>query len=229
MYKSERVNVIMPVYNEEKTISEIIKKVLEQKIVDRLIIVDDGSKDGSLERIKQAAKNDRRITYFINERNSGKGFSVRRGLAAVKEGIVIIQDADLEYYPDDYIKLVSKVKDDTAVFGTRIRKRSGHGYRMAKIANDVLTSTFDVLYGRDLTDINTCYKVFKRKMIRDSELDKNDFLLDPQILVTLVKKGYKIVEVDIKYKGRSYEEGKRINAMDGIKQGLFLIKSRFTD
>ncbi len=228
MHGSESISVIMPVYNEEDTVSEIIRRVLAQKLVDRLIIINDNSRDRSLEKIKIEARRDKRIQYLTNRTNMGKGYSVRRGLSLIKSGIVIIQDADLEYYPEDYKKLVPNVKDDSAVFGTRMRKKNtGHEYTLAKMANVVLTTTFDVLYGRNLTDINTCYKVFKRRMLDGTTLKENDFLIDPEILVSLVKKGYKIKEIDIRYRGRSYKEGKRITAVDGIKQFLFLIEKRF--
>lgn len=229
MYGKETVSVIMPVYNEGSTVSEIIKRVLKQRFVDRLVIVNDSSKDKSLEIIKEAARKDKRVHYVTNRTNMGKGYSVRKGLSLIKNGIVIIQDADLEYYPEDYIKLIPHVKEDSAVFGTRMRKRNtGHEYTLAKMANVVLTATFDTLYGKNLTDINTCYKIFKRHMLDGVKLKENDFLIDPEILVSLVKKGYRINEVDIRYRGRSYKEGKRITAMDGIKQFLFLISKRFT-
>ena len=228
MYKGETVNIIMPVYNEEKTVSAIIKRVLAQRFVDRLIIIDDHSCDSSLKIIKNLAAGDRRITCLASPNNRGKGFSVRKGLSRVNDGIVIIQDADLEYYPEDYMKLLPGLSDDTIVLGTRMRGRqTGHEYALAKLANAGLTLTFNLLYGRRLTDMNTCYKVFKIEMLKGIELEEDGFLIEPEILVALVKKGYNIIEVDIRYKGRTYEEGKKITAKDGIKQEFFMIKSRF--
>lgn len=226
MYKNMRVNIVMPVYNEEKTVEEIIKRVLAQKVVDNLIIVNDSSKDKSLEIIKKLSKRDKRIIALSNSSNKGKGYSVRKGLELVKDGIVIIQDADLEYYPEDYMKLLPKLKEDTIVLGTRMRGvKTGHNYMLAKFANANLTSLFNLLYGTHMTDINTCYKVFTKKMLNGVTLTKDDFLIEPEILIALVKKGYKIEEVDIRYKGRTYEEGKKIKASDGAKQAVFMITS----
>lgn len=229
MYNGETVNIIMPVYNEEKTLSEIVNRVLALKMVDRLIIIDDHSKDTSLEQIKAAAKKDKRITYFTNTVNSGKGFSVRRGFDEVKDGIVIIQDADLEYFPEDYEKMLPSLTNDTIVLGTRMRgKKTGHEYAMAKFANASLTTLFNVIYGKNLTDMNTCYKVFKKKMLDGVKLKENDFLIEPEILIELIKRNYKIVEVDIRYEGRTYEQGKHIKASDGFKQAVYVFKKRFS-
>jgi len=228
MHKNERVNVIMPVYNEERTVSEVIGRVLAQDFVDVLIAIDDGSKDGSREIIKNASEKNKKIKLLVNEKNSGKGFSVRKGLSEVTEGIVIIQDADLEYYPEDYRKLLGRLDDNTIVLGTRMRgKQTGHEYRLAKLANAGITLEFNILYGRRLTDVNTCYKVFKKEMLDGVELKENGFLIEPEILVDLAKKGCNMEEVDIRYKGRKYEEGKKLTAKDGIDQVLFLLKRRF--
>lgn len=229
MYKNEKVNVVMAVYNEEKTVAEIIRRILAQKEVDRLIIVNDASTDKSLSIISNAAKKNKRITYFTNKKNGGKGFSVRRAIDEVKDGIIIVQDADLEYYPEDYPKFYPKIKDDTFVLGTRTRQSSDKSYFLAKSANTVFTTTFNILYGRNFKDINTCYKVFKKSMLKGIKLKQNDFLFDMEVLVDLVKKGYKSEEVDIRYKGRTYAEGKKIKSEDAIKQGLFIISERFSE
>jgi|GEM_PF-1564894 glycosyltransferase involved in cell wall biosynthesis len=226
--KREKVNVIMPVYNEQNTLKEIIKRVLGQKMVDRLIIVDDNSADRSIEIIKSMAKRDGRIEFLRNATNKGKGYSVRRGLELIEDGIVIIQDADLEYYPEDFGKLLQKLRDDTFVLGTRVRtKQKGYKYLLARSANAVLTLEFDLLFGKGLSDTNTCYKVFKREMLGEVKLRENGFLIDPEILVTLVKRGYKYTEIDVRYSGRTYAEGKHITAKDAIDQALFIIRKRF--
>jgi glycosyltransferase involved in cell wall biosynthesis len=228
--KKESVNVIMPVYNEQRTLREIIERVLAQKMVDRLIIVDDNSSDKSPEIIRSMAKKDGRVEFLKNASNGGKGYSVRRGMELVEKGIVIIQDADLEYYPEDYGKLLKNLKDDTFVLGTRIiTTQKGQNYLLVARAfvNDILTLEFNILFGRNVKDINTCYKVFKKEMLGDARLKENGFLIDPEILVTLIKRGYKTAEVGARYSGRTYAEGKKITASDGIKQAFFLIKSRF--
>ena len=227
--KGETVNVIMPVYNEEKTLPEIIRNVLAQKVVDRLIIINDNSRDKSGSIINNAAKRDRRITSLTNKTNMGKGYSVRQGIKIVKNGIVIIQDADLEYSPDDYALLLSKVKDDTFVLGTRMRrKQEGYTFALSRVANLFLTLLFDIMYQKRISDINTCYKVFRSEMLKNSGLKQNGFLIDVEILSSLVRKGYMVSEVDIRYKIRSYEEGKKIGAKDAIEQALFIIGSRFS-
>lgn len=226
MYKNLTVNVIMPVHNEEKTVKEIIERVLALPVVDRLIIINDNSGDHSPEIIKGLAKRDKRISYLSNNANKGKGYSVRRALKEVEKGIVIIQDADLEYYPEDYKKLLPKLADDTIVLGTRMRGvKTGHEYKLAKFANYCLTETFNILYGRRLTDINTCYKLFKKEMLDGITLREDGFLIEPELLIGLVKKGYKVVEVDVRYKGRTYDEGKHITAADGLDQMLYMVKN----
>ena len=226
MYKNSLVSIIMPVYNEEKTVKEIIQRVLALPIVDRLIIVNDNSRDKSLDIIKVLAKKDKRITYLSNNVNRGKGYSVRRALKEVTKGIIIIQDADLEYYPEDYSKLLPKLTDNTIVLGTRMRgAKTGHEYKIAKFANYCLTEAFNVLYSKRITDMNTCYKVFKKEMLYGISLKEDGFLIEPEILIRLVKKGYNISEVDVRYKGRTYDEGKKITAKDGISQMLYMIKN----
>ncbi len=230
MYGNQLLSVIMPVYNEERTLKEIAERVLAQKSVDRLIIIDDHSRDASPEIIRRLAKGDRRITALRNERNMGKGYSVRRGLEEASNGIILIQDADLEYYPEDYRKLLPELDEKTIVLGTRMRgKHTGHEYGLAKLANATLTGAFNILYGTGLTDMNTCYKLFTKDMLKGIELRENGFLIEPEILIALVRKGYRIKEVNIRYKGRTYEEGKKITARDGINQALFMLSKRFGD
>lgn len=220
----------MPVYNEERTLEEVVDRVLAQKVVDRLIIVDDHSADKSPEIIKKLAKKEKRIAQFRNQQNMGKGYSVRRALDHVKDGIIIIQDADKEYWPEDYPKLLDALGEKNVVYGTRmIAKNPGHHYEMARFANYFITSTFNVLYGQKTTDLNTCYKVFRKDMLDGANLKQNRFLIEPEISVWLAKKGYKITEVKIRYAGRTYAEGKKIRARDGIAQVFYLIMRRFVD
>ncbi|MDE1865182.1 MAG: glycosyltransferase family 2 protein [Candidatus Micrarchaeota archaeon] len=225
MYNKMKMNIIMPVFNEERTLGEIIRRVLAQPFVDRLIIIDDCSKDRSLEIIKAAAKRERRITYMRNSENMGKGHSVRRGIAAVRSGIILIQDADLEYYPEDYAKLLKLLHGDVVVYGTRmIGKQTGHNYTMAKFANASLTWLFNILYKQRITDMNTCYKIFTKGMLSGIKLKEEGFLIEPEISIKLAKKGYRIIEARIRYKGRTYAEGKKITAKDGIKQALYMVR-----
>ncbi|MGI0100893.1 MAG: glycosyltransferase family 2 protein [Candidatus Micrarchaeaceae archaeon] len=226
--KGEQISVIMPVYNESKTLPEIMKRVLAQRAVDRLIIINDHSSDKSQNIIDGAAGSDRRITAIANEANRGKGYSVRKGLELVDGGIVIIQDADLEYSPEDYAALFDAVKDDTFVLGTRMRKtHKGYKFAPSRMANLLLTGLFDIVYQRRISDINTCYKVFRFDMIKGVDLKQDGFLIDIEILSGLLKKGYKVREVDITYKIRSFKEGKKIGARDAIEQAFYIISSRF--
>ncbi|MCW6160103.1 MAG: glycosyltransferase family 2 protein [Candidatus Micrarchaeales archaeon] len=229
MYKGEIVNVLMPVYNEERTLVEVVKRVLAQKVVDKLVIVDDHSIDRSAELIRVLAKKDRRIEVLSNPKNMGKGFSVREALDHVKKGIVIIQDADKEYYPEDYPKMLAALRDDNVVYGTRmITKNPGHHYRAAKVANAVITALFNALYKQRITDVNTCYKIFRKEMLDGIKLKENRFLIEPEISIALAKKGYRITEVKIRYAGRTYAEGKKIKASDGIAQAFYIVRKRFT-
>ncbi len=219
----------MPVYNEERTLVEVVKRVLAQKVVDKLVIVDDHSIDRSAELIRVLAKKDRRIEVLSNPKNMGKGFSVREALDHVKKGIVIIQDADKEYYPEDYPKMLAALRDDNVVYGTRmITKNPGHHYRAAKVANAVITALFNALYKQRITDVNTCYKIFRKEMLDGIKLKENRFLIEPEISIALAKKGYRITEVKIRYAGRTYAEGKKIKASDGIAQAFYIVRKRFT-
>jgi glycosyltransferase involved in cell wall biosynthesis len=228
LYKNKNVNIVIPVYNEANTLENLLKRVLTMNFVDQIFIADDGSSDGSFGIIKTMAKLHPKITYFSNKANRGKGYCVKKCIGNVKSGIIIIQDADLEYYPEDYLRLLAKLGDGVVVYGTRMtRGQKGHRYRMAKLANAFLTSLFNLLYGQNITDINTCYKVFTKEMLGGIKLKEDRFLIEPEISVKLAKKGYRIKDVPIRYKGRTYREGKKIRALDGLKQAIYLIASLY--
>lgn len=163
-----------------------------------------------------------------NKRNLGKGAAVRKALSFVKRGIVIIQDADLEYFPEDYPKLISALKHNDVVFGNRFAWRNkGHRYVLAEIGNKFISFLFDFLYRQKIHDINTCYKAFKREALDGITLHENGFLVEEELAVAFAKKGVKIAEVPIRYKGRTFEEGKKIRMKDGIAGLLYILKSRF--
>lgn len=228
-YGKETVNVIIPMYNEERTVGEVLRRVLSQEIVDRIIVVDDCSKDASVEIVMDAARKNAAISLLRNKENHGKGYSVRRGIEHVKEGIVIVQDADLEYYPEDYPKLLKAGDKETVIFGTRmIGENTGHKYILAKFANAGLTSMFNLLFGRNITDVNTCYKIFRKSMLKGDRLTADGFMIDYDIAITLARKGYKFVEVPIRYKGRTYEQGKKIKTSDAIKGIIYIFKERLS-
>ncbi|MEM0201971.1 MAG: glycosyltransferase family 2 protein [Candidatus Micrarchaeaceae archaeon] len=228
MHENDQVTVIMPVYNEGNTVYSIIKRVLAQPMVDLLLIVYDASTDNTLEEIKRAMHQDgdKRCMLVMSDKRLGKGYAVRQGMRLIKSGIVIIQDADDEYYPEDYKKLLSYITDTQPVFGSR-PKNDGKKYFMGVLATKVHTGMFNMLYGQHLRDINSAYKIFKVSMLKGRVLVQDRWAIDPEIAVTLAKNGYIIRSVDIRYKGRSFKEGKKIGAKDGIEILIYIIKQRF--
>ncbi len=227
MYKNEPVSILMPVYEEEKTVYKIIKRVLRQPMVDRLLIVYRKSKDRTLSEIKRAIAGSRKCEIIINPTNLGKGYSVRLALKRVGDGIVLIQDADEEYYPEDYGKLLAGVSANYPVFGYR-NLNAGAAYRLGKAASNLHTILFNLLFNQKVKDFNVGYKLFKVDMLKGKELRQNGWELDAEIAVTLAKNGYTIKNVPIRYKGRTYEEGKKIGPRAAISMAMFIFASRFS-
>jgi glycosyltransferase involved in cell wall biosynthesis len=217
------ISVIMPVYNEEKTVGSILGRVLRQDCVSHVIVVD-SSKDRSPQIIRNRMRKDRRITLIHTKKPTGKGSALITGIKKVRGGLVLIQDADSEYFPEDYSLLLGKLKDGNAVFGSRILGRNvGHQYALAKMANIMMSAAFSLFFRQRVTDIYTCYKLFDRKMVDPDRLRHRDFLIEAEIAAQIVRNGYKIEEVPIRYNGRTFEEGKKIHATDGIKGMLYII------
>ena len=227
MYKNTIVNVIMPVYNEGNTAYDIITRVLKQEAVDRLIIVYDESTDNTLSEIKRAIAGSEKAILVYSREKLGKGHAVKEGMERVKEGIVLIQDADEEYYPEDYPKLLEAFDENHPIFGRRA-ERLGHSYVLGRAAARLHTIIFNILYNQRLEDINTCYKLFDVSMLKGIKLKENGWAIDHEIATRLAKNGYKIKEVPIRYKGRTYEEGKKVGPIDAIEDTIYLIKARFT-
>ena len=228
MYKGEAVNVIMPAYNEGNTVYNIIKRVLKQTLVDTLIIIYDKSSDNTLSEIKKAlAGAGRRTMLVYSDAKKGKGHAVRLGMERIKSGIVIIQDADDEYYPEDYRKMLASLGDKNPVFGYR-KINNGHKYLLGELATQVHTSAFNLLYGQKLKDINAAYKIFKLDMLHGEKLKQDGWELDPEIAVKLSKNGYAIRSVSIRYKGRTFSEGKKIGVSGAIGILAYIIKARFS-
>lgn len=225
MYRNKRVSVVMPAYNEERTIAGMIERVLRQKSVDMLILVNDGSTDATL-KIMDSFSKDPRVTVVKGSRNMGKGHAVRAGLKMVKSGIIIIQDADEEYHPEDYSALLSRLNGSEPVFGHRVRNLR-HTYLLGSIAAGVHNILFNALYGQHINDMNAGYKVFTKEMLKGVTLRENGFEIDPEIAVALAKNGYRIADVPIKYSGRTFKEGKKIGARDAIGIAFFLVAKRF--
>ncbi len=228
MYKGEAVNVIMPVYNEGNTVYNIIKRVLKQKPVDTLIIIYDKSADNTLSEIKKAlAGAGKKAMLIYSDVKKGKGHAVRLGIEHIKGGIVIIQDADDEYCPEDYRKMLASLSDKNPVFGYR-KINNGHKYLLGGLATHVHTLAFNLLYGQKLKDINAAYKIFKLGMLHGEKLRQDGWELDPEIAVKLSKNGYAIRSVSIRYKGRTFSEGKKIGVSGAIGILAYIIKARFS-
>lgn len=221
-----KVSVIVPVYNERDNITQVLKEVLKQDIYE-IIVVDDGSTDGTKEILKNI--DNPRIKIFFHDKNMGKGSAVRTGLKNVSGDVIIIQDADLEYDPSEYEKLLVPIKRDKAdvVYGSRFKGVTRVFYFWHYLGNKFLTLIANLLYNSTLSDMETCYKVFKKECIRDLILKSNGWGFDPEITAHFFKKGYRIVEVPISYYGRTYEEGKKIKWKHGFIVLWTIIKCRF--
>ena len=224
------LSVIIPVYNEVNTIEEVIARVQATGLVSEIVLVDDGSTDGSTEILKKYQGKDG-FQVIICEKNGGKGSAVREGIKAAKSTYAIIQDADFEYDPQDYAKLMPVIKSGEAdvVYGSRFMESTKYFYFRSLAANKLLTFLTNVLYHTKLTDMETCYKLFKVADVREIPLHSRRFEFEPELTTKLLKRGYKIKEVPISYSGRSYDEGKKIKPQDGFIALWTLFKYRFVD
>ena len=226
------LTVIIPVYNETNTIVKIIDQILKIKIKKQIIVVDDCSTDGSKEKI---LKNKRKINKIIfHKKNLGKGAAIRTAQKYIKGKLVIIQDADLEYDPKDYKKLIKPIieKKSLAVYGSRVlgKKRymtNDFTSLMRVFFNHILTIISNFLNGQKLTDAHTCYKVFDSKLFKKIKLNENGFAFCPEVTTKISKLNIDIIEIPISYKGRTYKQGKKISYLDGAMAIFALIKYKF--
>jgi len=226
-----RLSVVMPVYNERDTLEEIVRQVLATRLAHEIVMVDDGSTDGTRE-IMQQWENDQRVKVIYHERNMGKGSAVRTGFQAATGDVIVIQDADLEYDPRDYPKLIQPIQEGRAdvVYGSRfIGGPARKVYFWHRVGNNLLTLVTNILYNLDLTDMETCYKCFRAEVVRNMPLRSRRFELEPEITAKIAKRGYRIYEVPISYYGREYHEGKKITGWDALPALWALIKYRFVD
>ena len=215
-----KLSIIIPVYNEIKTLEEILKRIKNQTHIDKeIILIDDFSTDGSRELIKNKLKS-KVQKIILNEKNYGKGYSVRQGIQIAEGDIILIQDADLEYSPTDYDKLVNPIlnKDADIVYGSRFigsdEKRVLFFWHT--LGNKFLTLLSNVFTNLNLTDMENCYKVFRSDIIKNIELKENRFGFEPEITAKISKKDFRIYEVGVKYYGRKYKDGKKITWKDGF-------------
>ncbi|HXH25324.1 MAG TPA: glycosyltransferase family 2 protein [Vicinamibacterales bacterium] len=227
---SPLLSVVMPVYNERTTIDEIVARVLAVPMRIELIVVDDCSTDGTRERLVELQQS-LGFTLLLQERNRGKGAALRRGFAAVTGDIVVVQDADLEYSPEEYPHLVDLIVDGRAdvVYGSRFLGRHRVFLFTHYLGNRLLTLLTNVLYNTMLTDMETCYKVMRREVVESLNLQSNGFGIEPEITAKIFKRGYRVYEVPITYDGRGYDEGKKIGWKDGLVALWVLLRYRFTD
>ncbi len=235
-----KLSVVMPVYNERRTIHKILSKVEGLKLKGmkkEIVVVDDFSTDGTREELAKLAKKGG-IKVVFHERNKGKGSAVRTGLQHATGDVIIFQDADSEYDPADYEKLVQPIKEGKAlvVYGSRFMGKSikqlGHGRWVLPthfIGNKILTLLTNILYGQSLTDMETGYKVFRRDLIMSINFKANRFDMEPEITSKLLKRKIRIHEVPISYNARDFSQGKKITWKDGVKAAWCLIKFRFTN
>jgi glycosyltransferase involved in cell wall biosynthesis len=221
-----KLSIIIPVYNEKNTFNKIIEKVKAVPYEKEIIVIDDGSQDGTRDILKNFKDPDVQIYY--HDKNYGKGKAIRTGFEHITGDVVLIQDADLEYDPQEYHILLKPLLDGKAdvVYGSRFR---GEGKSMMfwhALGNKFLTLVTNILFNSTLTDMETCYKVFKTKVIQGLDLKSNRFNIEPELTAKILKRGYRIYEVPISYAGREYSEGKKITWRDGFIALWTLIKYR---
>jgi len=220
-----KLSVIIPVYNEVGTILEIISRVKEAPFEKEIIVVDDGSTDGTRELLKK--EGDNRITMFFHESNQGKGAAIRTAIPHISGDIAIIQDADLEYHPSEYHRLIAPILEGRAdvVYGSRFL---GGPHRVLffwhAVGNRIITTLSNILTNLNISDMETGYKVFRAEVLKRTKIESNRFGFEPEITAKIAKMGCYIFEIPISYWGRDYSQGKKINWKDGLAAIYWIIK-----
>lgn len=225
--ESPLLSVVMPVYNERETIDEIVARVLAIPLRVELVVVEDCSTDGTRARLGELQKQ-YGFTLLLQPHNQGKGAALRRGFSAVTGDIVAIQDADLEYSPEELPTLAELIIEGRAdvVYGSRFLGRHRVFLFTHYLGNRLLTLITNVLYNTMLSDMETCYKVMRREVLQGLNLQSNGFGIEPEITAKIFKRGYRVYEVPITYDGRGYDEGKKITWKDGVVALWVLLRNR---
>jgi glycosyltransferase involved in cell wall biosynthesis len=227
-----KISVVIPVYNEVGTIKEIVSRVQAVELEKEIIIVDDYSTDGTREHLREINQAHENVQVLYHDHNQGKGAALRTGFQAINGDVVVIQDADLEYDPREYHNLLEPIVDGRAdvVYGSRFL---GGPHRVLffwhYVGNKFLTLLSNAFTNLNLTDMETCYKVFKREVLKEITFRSNRFGFEPEFTVKIARKGFRIYEVPISYSGRTYAEGKKIGWKDGVKAIFAILWFRFFD
>lgn len=229
-----KISIVIPCYNESKTINNVYEKVSNFKNLEKeIIIIDDCSTDGSRKIIEKIAESDPNVKVIFKDKNQGKGSALKEGFKLAEGDLVIIQDADMEYDPSDYDKLLKPFfeTDADVVYGSRFI--GGEYVRLHffwhYLANKILTILTNIITNLNMTDMETGYKVFKTSILKPLKLKENSFGIEPELTIKLAKKGFTFYEVPISYKGRSYQDGKKITFKDAMIAVFCIIKYRFFD
>jgi glycosyltransferase involved in cell wall biosynthesis len=227
--KSAKLTVVIPVYNEKKTIRTIVERVQAVPIEKEIILVDDDSTDGTRDILRQLESEGIKVLY--HEKNMGKGAALRTGFHHAAGDFVIVQDADLEYDPQEYPKLLEPILQDRAdvVYGSRFSGQNRNMMSLHRLGNQFLTFVTNLLYRTSITDMETCYKLFKTPLVKNIKIECNRFNFEPEITAKILRRKLRIVEIPISYSGRKPSEGKKITWRDGFAALWALFKYRFTE
>jgi glycosyltransferase involved in cell wall biosynthesis len=223
-----KISIVIPVYNEKSTVKELVERVCQLPLDKEIIVVDDGSKDGSTEVVRDEVAKLPGVRVFFQNPNQGKGAALRRGFAESTGEIVIVQDADLELDPQDILKVIKPVVEGRAqvAYGSRFLNAPARPTSLSWWANKFLTALTNVIYGTGVTDMETCYKCCRREVLSRFRIESDRFDFEPEITAKLLRLGYKIEETPISYKPRTAAQGKKIGWKDGLKAVAVLVKYR---
>jgi glycosyltransferase involved in cell wall biosynthesis len=229
MFPGIKVSIVMPVFNERPTLMEILAKVEELPLNKEIILVDDASTDGSRELLKSLPPERARVIF--HETNMGKGAAIRSAIPAAEGDVIVIQDADLEYDPNDLLRLLKPIHEGKAevVYGSRFTGERRNMFFWHWVGNRFLTLVTNILFDSTLSDMETCYKMFRAEVIKSLKLRSMRFEIEVEMTSKILKSGHRIYEVPISYAGREFHEGKKITWRDGITALFNLIRYRFSD